>query len=445
VQKHQKSAPTHDKLWAVKQLQFYVISLKTQLAAQYPSMSVLDAFAVLFSPRAYPAMTDVDRLKAYGTDELKTVKNFCGSAGLTNPLFAVSEASIEGQLTLEQEFVAFRSAMARAHDTYTANPATAAPFNRLKDVAILFIQNPAATESNWSRMYVLYCYVATMIIAAVENERLFSLLKLIETDRRNNLSIDAINNLMRIANYGPTPIEFFRGFEIPGSPSNRILDLWFNAGSRYVSMGATSSSSKATKGVTEQELDQIHSGKYNERTPEEKLAAKRTQQTEREEGRAWSFGGGRFTKASPEPVAKKVRRKLATASTSHQTHGNSMFNPPTALLESAAAATKIAATAAAAASSTTTTTEKEPHKQPVPTSHAATVTNETSAAAHDDATPELSSALSLEQARLSTTLNPEITEIRSATGPFSFLADASRTGRARNPSHRVIEAAQWGT
>ena len=86
------------------------------------------------------------------------------------------------------------------------------------------------------------------IQAAVENERLFSLCKMIETGRRNKVEIDMLNALMRIADYGPTSSEFFLGPLI-----EKVINLWYASGDRKVDIGPKNKTG-VTSGIPAEKL-----------------------------------------------------------------------------------------------------------------------------------------------------------------------------------------------
>ena len=126
----------------------------------------------------------------------------------------------------------------------------------IKSMSAMFGKTDDAVERRflWPKLFMLWNYVMMQIMGAMENERPFSLFKMIETGRRNGLESETINCLMRIANYGPSPSDFYSSPLI-----DQVVDLWYASGGRFANLGEQKKS--ATVGVPASVLSSIRTGK----------------------------------------------------------------------------------------------------------------------------------------------------------------------------------------
>jgi len=179
-------------------------------------------------------------------------------------------------------------------------------------LAAIFGDSDDAVERKylWPKLFMLWNYVSLQIVAATENERLFSLAKMIETARRSGLENDVLISLMRIADYGPTPSDFSRGPLI-----EKVIDIWYASKERMVDLGPQKKS--VVENIPIEIRSSISSGK---RFIDKSLAP-----LERQDKPVWSFSGGKYN----EDV-KKISRETADTSRKRKimADGNSLYDIP---------------------------------------------------------------------------------------------------------------------
>lgn len=275
--------------WMIDQVKKFIRALITNQAARFPHVEILDALAILFTPRNFLKKTDA-KFATFGNEALETCINH----------FQKLDADGSGQYVIDdrvaviREWSTFKEAVADRQDKGDVDLAS------LKSLAVMFGVSEDAVQRKflWPKLFMLWNYVMIQLISSAEPERLFSLMKMIETARRSGLENEMLTCLMRIADYGPSPTEFTQGPLI-----EKVIDLWYASSERLADLGAPQK--KVTANVPAAILASISTGK---RTVEKQMAEDSQQPTTV----VWSFSGGKYN-ASEEHTLGSSSIKLSAA------------------------------------------------------------------------------------------------------------------------------------
>ena len=214
--------------WLDRQRKDYINSIIDCQQARFPDKTLLGAISELLTPSKIP---DDDHLRCpYGDVAAAEILDH----------FAKSEAEeyhIDSVL-FKSEYKVYKQAVVDTRNKKNHSP----PLSGLKSAAQLF------RGSYFFNLKKVYLFGRIAMLAATDNERLFSLYKEIETDRRCNLEEGILNSLMMIASNGP-PCEEFRRSALLQS----AIDIWYRGGPRLIVLHGRDFGEPATSTLNDDE------------------------------------------------------------------------------------------------------------------------------------------------------------------------------------------------